>query len=133
MRGTRRNTLQQILNNECSASALSSRREGSVLQTYMKVLALPATNPLRVALNNRKPITRPYEVAMAHVHCSTLRGKHTRNTSIPLFQASHCQLCHFHSPYRLGMPSTQRPIRQTFSSISGVHCGEKPELPKCLT
>ena len=62
--GARRNTPRQILNNECSASSLSSRREDSVLRTYMKILALPARNPLRVALNNWKRITRPYEVAM---------------------------------------------------------------------
>ena len=48
----RDNTPAIILNNECSTSSLSYRRDDIVLRTYMKILAFPQSHPLRVSLQN---------------------------------------------------------------------------------
>ena len=61
--GARRNTPALILNNESSTSSLSSRRDDTVLRTFMRILALPITNPLRESLSSWREFTRPYEVA----------------------------------------------------------------------
>ena len=60
--GARRNTPVAILNNESSTSSLSSRRDDTVLRTYMRILALPKTNPLRMCLEKWWRDTRPYEL-----------------------------------------------------------------------
>ena len=69
--GARKNTPVEILNNEASTSSLSSRRDAAVLRTYMKILALPITNPLRESLRKWQQTTRPYEIATG---CSTPRS-----------------------------------------------------------
>ena len=60
--GARRNTPIVILCNESSTSLLASRRDDAVLRVYMKILALPVTNPLRACLKQWQRTTRPYEL-----------------------------------------------------------------------
>ena len=98
--GARKNTPAQILNNECSASSLSSRRDDAVLRTYMKILALPITNPLRVSLQKWRQTTRSYEL--------TTIGNTPRSF---FFVAERTYMKYFHAPLpRAPAPNMSFPV-----------------------